>query len=378
MRSTRLICFFFSFFILSCSQLEKAEDLIKGLSEKEKYQKEQNISDEIFQIWEARVEKALQDSIEIELPYSESGELKPRSFNIYSYETYLMPGEVVEATMKTDSNSTLIFSSLYKKIPGATNEFEEIASGEAEQKYLKFEIEEKGLYKLILQPEIEAHTGFNIQIQKTPAYMFPVVNGSNSDIGSYWGDIRDGGRRNHQGIDIFAERGTPVIAATSGRVGFTGEKGLGGKQVWLRDSKRRLSLYYAHLDSIKPDLKRVQAGDTLGFVGNTGNARTTPPHLHFGIYKRRYGALDPLGFVYQTEELEKTTETDPEFASRLIVNSQKANFRNKPASSNSEILKTGKFGELLQVQGKTADWFHVRDSLDRSMFIHESLVRSAY
>lgn len=378
MRSSKLLLFFFSFLILSCSQLEKAEDLIKGLSEKEKYQKERNISDEIFQIWEARVEKALRDSLEIELPYSESGELKPRSFNIYSYDTYLMPGEVLEATMITDSNSTLIFSSLYKRIPGETRGFEEITTGESQQKYLKFEIEEKGLYKLILQPEIEAHTAFNIQIEKSPAYLFPVVNGDNSDIGSYWGDIRDGGSRNHQGIDIFAEKGTPVIAATSGRVGFTGEKGLGGKQVWLRDSKRRLSLYYAHLDSIKPGLKRVQAGDTLGFVGNTGNARTTPPHLHFGIYKRRYGALDPLGFVYQTEELEKSPEQQIEIASRLIVQSKKANFRNKPASSNSEILKTGKFGELLQVQGKSADWFHVRDSLDRSMFIHESLVQPAY
>lgn len=376
MRSSKLLFIFCAFLLLSCSQLEKAENLITGLSERERYKKDANISDEIFQIWESRLQKALRDSIEIELPYSESGELKPRSFNIYSYETYLMPGEVLEATMRTDSSSTLVFSSLYKKTPSDHKEFQEITTGESENRSLKFEIEEKGLYKLVLQPEIEANTPFDIRIQKTPAYLFPVVNGGNPDIGSYWGDMRDGGRRDHQGIDIFAERGTPVIAATSGRVGFTGEKGLGGKQVWLRDSKRRLSLYYAHLDSIKPGLKRVQPGDTLGFVGNTGNARSTPPHLHFGIYKRRHGAIDPLGFVYQTEEPEGI-QNNKEITSRLIVNSQKANFRNKPASSNSEILKTGKFGELLQVQGKTADWFHVRDSLDRSMFIHESLVQPA-
>ncbi|MCM8570963.1 M23 family metallopeptidase [Gramella jeungdoensis] len=377
MQRLKLFFFFFAFLILSCSQLEKAEDLITGLSEKERYKKEEDISDEIFEIWESRVEKALRDSIEIELPYSESGELKPRNFAIYSYEIYLMPGEVLDAQIETDTNSTLIFSSLYRKFSEENEGFEEIAVGKPEQRSLKFEIQEKGLYKLVLQPEIEANTAFTIKIQKNPAYLFPVLNGKNSDIGSYWGDMREGGKRDHKGIDIFAERGTPVIAATAGRVGFTGEKGLGGKQIWLRDSKRKLSLYYAHLDSIKPGLKRVQQGDTLGFVGNTGNARSTPPHLHFGIYKRRYGALDPLGFVYQTEELEEPKSED-EIVSRLKVISQKANFRNKPASNNSEILKTGNYGELLFVQGKTADWFHVRDSLDRSMFIHESLVQSAY
>ncbi|MCG9970688.1 M23 family metallopeptidase [Christiangramia crocea] len=378
MRLSKLLFFISAFLLLSCSQLEKAEDLITGLSEKERYKRDQNISDEIFQIWKDRIDKALQDSVEIELPYSESGELKPRNFAVYSYETYLIPGEVLEASMETDSSSTLIFSTLYKKTSGEGKSFEEIASGKSESRSIKIEIEDKGLYKLILQPEIEANTAFQIKIQKTPAYLFPVVKGTNSDIGSYWGDIRDGGKRNHKGIDIFAARGTPVIAATTGRIGFSGEKGLGGKQIWLRDSKRRQSLYYAHLDSILPDLRKVNAGDTLGFVGNTGNARSTPPHLHFGIYKRRHGAIDPLGFVYHTEELDETKKTNGGIASKLIVNSQKANFRNKPASDNSDILKTGKFGELLQVQGKTADWFHVRDSLDRSMFIHESLVQPAY
>lgn len=378
MTRLRLALIFMTFLLFSCSQLEKAEDLITGLSEKEQYKKEANISDELYKIWESRVEKALSDSLEIELPYTETGILKPRNFAIYSYETYLIPGEILEAHMQTDSSSTLIFSELYKRTAGRNGEFEKIWSGKSEPGTLKFEIREKGLYKIVLQPEIEAHTPFRIRIQKSPAYLFPVSNGVNADIGSYWGDIRDGGSRNHEGIDIFAEKGTPVIAATGGRIGYSGEKGLGGKQVWLRDSKRKQSLYYAHLDSIKPALKKVKPGDTLGFVGNTGNARYTPAHLHFGIYKRGQGAIDPLGFVYQPEEIEepKSEKIDP--ISRVLVNSQKANFRNKPASSNSDIMKTGRYGELLYVQGKTEDWFHVRDSLDRSMYIHESLVQPAY
>ena len=365
-------------FFASCTQMEKAENFITGFSEKEKYQRENEFSDELFQIWENRVEVALRDSIEIELPYTESGEMKPRNFAIYSYQTYLIPGEVIEAEIITDSSSTLIFSELYKKIKDQDKGFEKIKSGEAKAKKMQFEVQENGLYKLIFQPEIEANTSFTIQIKKSPTYLFPVSNGKNADIGSYWGDIRDGGRRDHKGIDIFADRGTPVVAATSGRIRFTGEKGLGGKQVWLRDGQRRQSLYYAHLDSIIPGLSKVEKGDTLGFVGNTGNAKTTPPHLHFGIYKSNLGALDPIGFVYLTEDAQDLTENTKEYTSTLKVSSVKANFRNKPASNNSRIIKTGREGELLSVQGKSTDWFHVRDSLDRSMFIHESQVRSAY
>ncbi|MCP9198961.1 M23 family metallopeptidase [Gramella sp. GC03-9] len=361
----------------SCSQLEKAEKLISGLSEKERYQKENDIPDEIFQLWENRTEQALNDSLEIEIPYTETGSFKPRNFAIYSYQAVMMPGEVLNVETKTDSTSTLVFSELYRKVnPGG--KFEKIASGKASMKSLNFEIQESGIYKIVIQPEIEANSPFRIQVEKSPAYLFPVMDGENQDIGSYWGDIRDGGKRNHEGIDIFASRGTPVLAATQGRIGFSGEKGLGGKQVWLRDQQRNQSLYYAHLDSIVPGLSRVQQGDTLGFVGNTGNARTTPPHLHFGIYKSGRGALNPLGFVYRTENPEPNLDFQQDIATRLKISSSLANLRDRPAAYNSQVLKKGKLGDTLFVQGKAEDWFHVRDIQDRSMYIHESLVEPAF
>ncbi|MFV9483760.1 peptidoglycan DD-metalloendopeptidase family protein [Christiangramia sp. ASW11-125] len=371
MRNLRYI---FIFLLISgCSQLEKAEDLISGLSEKEQYQRDQDISDELFSIWESRIQKALNDSIEVEMPYTEAGNLKPKSFHIYSYQAYLKPGEILNTNFKTDSSSTLIFTEIYRR-NNQTKKFEQVLKPKPDGS-ISYEVEENGLYKVIFQPEIEAHTPFTIQLAIVAAYQFPVSGGENADIGSYWGDIRDGGSRDHEGIDIFADRATPVVATTSGRIGFSGEKGLGGKQVWLRDSKRSQSIYYAHLDSIIPNLNSVKTGDTLGFVGNTGNAKTTPPHLHFGIYRRNTGAIDPLGFVYKTETLESAIPKDNEIAQQLRVSSTKANLRNKAAASNSKIMKTARNGELLFVQGKTADWYHVRDSLDRSMYVHESLVR---
>jgi murein DD-endopeptidase MepM/ murein hydrolase activator NlpD len=73
---------------------------------------------------------------------------------------------------------------------------------------------------------------------------------------------------------------------------------LGGKVVWLWAPARRLSLYYAHLDeqAVTPGT-RVSVGDVLGYIGNTGNARDTAPHLHSGVYAALAGAVDPFPFV---------------------------------------------------------------------------------
>ena len=138
----------------------------------------------------------------------------------------------------------------------------------------------------------------SIEVATAPALgTFPVRGATERDVGSKWGAPRDGGRRRHEGIDVFEARGTPLVAAAHGTVSRVRDGGLGGKSVWLRLRDAPLSLYYAHLDSqYVAGGERLRPGDTLGTVGNTGNARTTPPHLHFGIYGRG-GAVDPLPFV---------------------------------------------------------------------------------
>ncbi|WP_243708035.1 M23 family metallopeptidase [Luteimonas arsenica] len=101
--------------------------------------------------------------------------------------------------------------------------------------------------------------------------------------------------RSHQGVDIFASRGTPVVSATRGVVSSVREGGLGGRQVWVFGPGRQRH-YYAHLDDWEPGLSEgdvVVEGSVLGIVGDTGNARGTPPHLHYGIYGAG-GAIDPL------------------------------------------------------------------------------------
>jgi murein DD-endopeptidase MepM/ murein hydrolase activator NlpD len=125
---------------------------------------------------------------------------------------------------------------------------------------------------------------------------FPVKGYGLDAVISVFGDKR-GKTRLHKGIDIKAPKGTRVVAASDGFVERIKEGGSGGKQVYLRDGKGRL-FYYAHLDSWSADeFEEVKAGDVLGTVGDTGNAKGTTPHLHFEIMLgKEKKAVDPLKF----------------------------------------------------------------------------------
>ena len=370
---TRILCLFFLILILGgCSKINKAKDLITKPSAREIYQRDFKINDAQFAIWETEKDKSIaNDSIYINLPYQESGKFFPKSFSVYSYLIELHRGDLLSIKIQQDSTSSLTFIDIFSIEDSI---FKNIESSGFGKQSLKLEIEEDNLYKVVVQPEIEASSFFNIEIKRSPLYLFPVAGGKNSDAQSFWGAQRDGGRRSHEGIDIFAKRGTPVIATVDGRITSSGEKGLGGKQVWLRDSKRGQSLYYAHLDSIA-DLKKfqVRAGDTLGFVGNTGNARITAPHLHFGIYKGYQGAINPLHFIKKVEiKLSEKSPFTP--MNQLGIVKKTANIRNSNSVKNSKIIQKLFAGDTIQVLGRTEDWYHIKDSNSKmSSFIHSSL-----
>lgn len=122
----------------------------------------------------------------------------------------------------------------------------------------------------------------------------PVEGVSLNRVKDSWHAGRSGGRL-HEGQDIFAPRGTPVYSATEGYVVRVGENGLGGNVVFVHGAGGR-SYYYAHLDSHAEGLAvgdYVTTETVLGYVGTTGNAADTPPHLHFGVYASG-GALNPF------------------------------------------------------------------------------------
>ena len=127
-----------------------------------------------------------------------------------------------------------------------------------------------------------------------PSHLAMPVDGVRvRDLRDSWGNPRSGTRR-HEGIDIFAPRGTRVLASSEGIVWRIGTDRLGGLVVWVLGAGGRLH-YYAHLDrrSGRRVGDPVNIGDTLGYVGTTGNARGGPPHLHYGVYAGADGAINP-------------------------------------------------------------------------------------
>lgn len=144
-----------------------------------------------------------------------------------------------------------------------------------------------------------------------PLLTVPVAGISRSTIMSTWGDSRGGGTRAHRGHDIMAPRGTPVVAAADGVIEKLFESGGGGgTTLYVRSLDQRWSYYYAHLAGYAPGIREgfaVRAGDTLGYVGDTGNAGPGNYHLHFGMSLMQPGddwhegrAVDPTPLLAGT------------------------------------------------------------------------------
>ncbi len=116
----------------------------------------------------------------------------------------------------------------------------------------------------------------------------------------------------HEGIDIFAPRGTPLVAAERGVIGRVGNGRLGGLKFWLR-GESGADWYYAHLDGFAPGLHNgqvVEAGELLGYVGNTGNAVGTPPHLHLEIHPGGGEAVNPYPLLKVVSDLDLKSFVD--------------------------------------------------------------------
>ena len=118
-----------------------------------------------------------------------------------------------------------------------------------------------------------------------PTLGMPVANFKLSDMLDTFNESR-GGERRHEATDIVAPRGTPVLAVDDGTVIKLFMSVPGGRTIYLFDSADRYCYYYAHLDGYEAHLAeglRVRRGQVIGYVGTTGNAPASSPHLHFGI-----------------------------------------------------------------------------------------------
>lgn len=143
----------------------------------------------------------------------------------------------------------------------------------------------------IAMPYLIAQMNFLEPVDELPV---PVYGVALEDIDDTWGSAREEGRT-HEGTDIFADRGTPVFSSTEGYVIRLNIGTRGGKNVMVV-GPGGLYYYYAHFDRVAEGIERgryVTKDTVLGFVGNSGNAAGTPPHLHLGIYPEEWDGINP-------------------------------------------------------------------------------------
>ena len=254
------------------------------------------------QAWIREGERVLTDSLTVPLPYRERSYFGD-SVMAQSYLVTLPAGRRLSVVAEPEASDTAlqIFVDLFRENAfGKMERVGYLAQGETQLIY-GGEKEEKLLIRL--QTALFNQTLITLNLKTMPLLGFPVAGRNAQDIISFWGAARDGGGRRHEGVDIRASRGTPVVAAANGFITNVGTNRLGGNVISLSPSGLNISLYYAHLDSQLVSVgQRVKKGDTLGTVGNTGNAITTAPHLHFGIYAGWSGATDPLVYINDREE----------------------------------------------------------------------------
>jgi murein DD-endopeptidase MepM/ murein hydrolase activator NlpD len=116
----------------------------------------------------------------------------------------------------------------------------------------------------------------------------PIRGLKQSDIQDTFDQTRAAGERRHEAADIMSPRGTPVIAVDNGIIAKLFNSKPGGLTIYQFDSTERFCFYYAHLDRYADGIKEgmlVKRGDTIGYVGSTGNADPAAPHLHFAIFE---------------------------------------------------------------------------------------------
>lgn len=251
--------------------------------------------------WKWAGEKVLQNPLVVPAPYAESGIFAGDSTDANAFLFTAGPGQKINVSVSPVAGHLFTaFLELWDAGNAASPKLVKAADTLANT--INFSAPQGGNFIVRLQPKLASQGRYALIIGLSPILGFPVSSTVKSNIGSLWGDPRDAGVRKHEGVDIFAKKGSPVVAVTDGTVSRVNEGGIGGKVIWFNPDDESFSVYYAHLDTqYVQGGQRVAKGQVLGTVGNTGNARFTPAHLHFGIYTGN-GAVNPIGFIQPVKQ----------------------------------------------------------------------------
>jgi peptidoglycan LD-endopeptidase LytH len=308
--------------------------------------------------WEDASRRAIRSGLSIAPSFRERVRFPAGAPHAIAYRFALREGQVLRIAYRPLDGDVTLFTEMFEYLGGEV--YRPAGATPRGSTELTFTARTTGEYVLRLQPEIGGSGLFEVAVDGDSPLAFPVADASLRDIRSHFGDGRDGGARSHEGVDIFAPRGTPVVAAADGRVTQVGSNGIGGRFVWLADANGGLTYYYAHLDEHRVAQGAwVRAGDTIGTVGNTGNASGTSPHLHFGVYRTGRVALDPAPLLAGAGPVDFHAEVDAEMLGRWARTSgDRVRLRSSPSLAGA-ILAELTAATPVFVLGGVPDWHRV-------------------
>jgi murein DD-endopeptidase MepM/ murein hydrolase activator NlpD len=311
--------------------------------------------------WIKASKECLDRAIAVTAPFEETFYADPSAAFAVVYRFEIKRGQRTEIEFELENaDPTRVFMDLFRAEGDSPEFWVKIASANESEYRLEVEPRISLDYAVRIQPELLRGGRFTVTIRTVPSLGFPVQGGRFRDIGSWFGDPRDGGRREHHGVDIFARRHSPVVAPSDAEVSRVREGGVGGRTVWLRDEKRGFSMYFAHLQEQKVSARdRVKKGQVIGTVGNTGNARTTPPHLHFAIYYGRSGPVDPVDFLRETNDVPTAVTADLQILGQWVrARIGRTSLRTSPAARSAELVEVDPFTPM-KVMAAAADHYRV-------------------
>jgi murein DD-endopeptidase MepM/ murein hydrolase activator NlpD len=366
LRSSKTLVLVLAISSVGCEEVEKIQDQRRDRTPHEAYLvalSEAGLArTALVEDWIAASRTAVGGAPLVQLPFHEEGYIAPDEAGAMAYRVQVGRGQRLTARVDVDSpEGTRVFVDLFRVPEDTADVLRPVLTVDTVPGNLTYQPWRGGEYILRVQPELLRGGRYSVVLRLEAQLAFPVDGRNERAIQSGWGAARDGGRRSHEGVDIFAPRGTPVLAAADGVVRRVNVTRLGGKVVWVRDLARNASLYFAHLDSqvVRPG-QRVRVGDVLGYVGNTGNARATSPHLHFGIYRRGEGAVDPAPFLLQPPGvLAELTADVAELGAWRRTGRSEIRLRVAP-SGRAEVVRALDRYTPVRVLAGSGSWYRVR------------------
>jgi murein DD-endopeptidase MepM/ murein hydrolase activator NlpD len=309
-----------------------------------------------LQRWEEASRRALRSGLHITPSFRERIVLD-RDVQAVAYRLTLVRGQSLRVRVAPAAGVPAAFTDMFHHV--GSDLFRPVHWARESPGSSTFVARAAGDYVLRIQPPIGATGIYDVTVSSDASLVFPVAGADRSAIGGVFGDPRDGGARAHEGVDIFAPYGTAVVAAADGRIQQARNTPTGGLVIWQADAASALTYYYAHLaELLVRDGTVVRAGDVIGRVGNTGNARGTPPHLHFAIYRPGTIPIDPVPLLAARVVRHDAVIHGRFLGERTRVNETGVQLRRSPSHAGAIITELSP-AMTLRVVGDSGDWQRV-------------------